>query len=364
MKSTASLAMIVAVLFINVPATYSNDAFPPKSTYIMEGYPNQVQARIDAKKEQIKKAKPIPNAFMFYYMISTKWLPGRTIKVAFRGGTPELHDFIAKAASEWVKYANISFDFGYDVNNKTNRTWSNADTSYVADIRVGFDQGGYWSVIGTDCIDPAVVPPNSTSLNLYNFDNKLPEDASGIVIHEFGHALGAEHEHQNPMNGCENEFRFDDDPGYLKKQDFYGQYINDDNGRRPGLYTWLGGFPNKWPTDMVDRNLRSIPNSSAFIIGTFDVKSVMKYYFPDWMFKNGINSPCYSPGENLILSAGDINGIRTVYPLKGSPLSSSIMQDLKTVHTQFQQDQNLSLESRKHFEKQLNELNAAQQQIK
>src|SRR5262249_26611594 len=66
-----------------------------------------------------------------------KWEPGDTITVAFMGGTPALHRDIMNAANEWTRHGNFSFDFGEK--NGSFRSWSRTDTSYAADVRIGFD---------------------------------------------------------------------------------------------------------------------------------------------------------------------------------------------------------------------------------
>ena len=40
----------------------------------------------------------------------------------------------------------------------------------------------------------------------------------------------------------------------------------------------------------------------------------MKYFFQDWMFVSGMNSPCYTGAENLVISNGDKQGAAKVYP--------------------------------------------------
>jgi hypothetical protein len=65
------------------------------------------------------------------------------------------------------------------------------------------------------------------------------------------------------------------------------------NGKRPGIYTYLGGYANFWP------------------------KSIMKYYFLPFMEKE--QSHCYSP-ENLVISQEDQMGIEKWYPAPGQAL--------------------------------------------
>jgi hypothetical protein len=246
-----------------------------------------------------------------------RWKPGQTIRVSFSGGDSTLHQKIAEVASEWVTKGGINLSFSFTEMNGKYRTWKPSDHSYSAEIRIAFksgDMGGYWSHVGTDSINQELVggQPSQASMNLDSFDRTLPVNWVAVVLHEFGHALGFEHEHQNPTGGC--DFRFEDDSGYVMTKDSDGWYTVDANGKRPGLYTYLGGYANYWSRATVDRNLRSLPTSKAFMIGPFDSLSIMKYFFDAFMFEMGEKSPCYTSTENLTLSAQDITGAQTAYP--------------------------------------------------
>ena len=233
--------------------------------------------------------------------------------VAFLGGDPDLHRGIAEAASEWTDYGNLRLDFGLRRQTGRYRRWSPSDTRYKAEIRVSFHLGGYWSLVGTDSIDRAIVRAGDPSMNFGGFADSLPVDWQATVLHEFGHALGFHHEHQHPVGGCDREFRWDDDPDYVPTVDSRGQFVADAQGRRPGIYTVLGGPPNRWPRTKVDFNLRQLPNSHAFTVGPFDPRSIMKYYFGAWMFRAGEQSHCFSP-RNTRLSDEDKRGMANAYP--------------------------------------------------
>jgi hypothetical protein len=281
---------------------------------IMEAYPERVLTKLRSYREDLAKGLPSHGLPTLQYIIlkTQRWSVGQTVTVAFKGGNPTLHKEIADATKNWTGHANLKLDFGLDAKTGSYRQWSVTETAFGADIRISFDQRGYYSLVGTDSNNLAVVGTGEESMNLQGFDVRLPQDWRTVVLHEFGHALGFEHEHQYPDGGC--DFRWQDDPGYLATQDVFGQFMQDISGRRPGIYTLLGGPPNHWSQKMVDDNLRKLPASSAFMTSAFDPKSIMKYYFESYMFVDGDKSRCYSDGENLILSALDISGVERAYP--------------------------------------------------
>lgn len=110
---------------------------------------------------------------------SKLWANGRTLKIAFIDGPDDEHkQKIIKAACQWLPHINLSFDFveGLD-----------------GDIRIATKNNDNSSMLGTDAL---LIHPDWPTMNL----GVKPEheDFEVIVTHEFGHALGAMHEHQHP----------------------------------------------------------------------------------------------------------------------------------------------------------------------
>jgi hypothetical protein len=327
---------------------------PPAPLGIMEGYPNRIQARLEQRNRSLRAFHPPANGLSprFILNLSKRWNSGQTVKVAFKGGSASLQKQIADNVTEWTRYANLSFDFGSDGAGGFRR-WSPSDTSYTADIRVSFDQSGYYSLVGNDSTNSQVTRPGEESLNLEGFDRQLPSDWKAVSLHEFGHAIGFEHEHQSPIAPC--DFRFDDDPGYVPTTDSFGQFIQDSRGRRPGLYTQLGGPPNNWPQAVVDFNLKSLPESHAYEVGPFDKDSIMKYFFDSSMFVSGTSSACYTSSENLVLSDGDKAGAAKVYPRDASAIATSAKQRARAIQS-LNETSTLPAAARDHFRRSLDSI--------
>ena len=320
----------------------------------MEVYPEKIIARLEARNRAQLAAIPRevdgqPSSLVIQTL--QKWVPGQTVTVAFRGGDADLYREIAEEASEWTQHANLTFDFGFNPATDSFREWSPDDEEYAADIRVGFDDpgGGYWSLVGTDSIDPQVVGAGEASMNLDGFAEDRPPDWAGTVKHEFGHAISAQHEHQHPSEGCDYEFRWENEPGYMPTTNSFGGYIPDANGKRPGIYQVLGGPPNNWPSYKVDHNLKQLRNSFAFEWGPFDQDSIMKYYFPAWMFVRGQESPCWTGTDNNILSARDRENVRQFYPHEIGEIRQLIAQR-RTFQTVLSALENITDEQKRSFD--------------
>jgi hypothetical protein len=219
------LGALLLWIFGALPALGQTPPNAPQTR--LEAFPDAIKASIELHEKQIADAASNVRAVPFHLIVPTlnRWVPGSTVRVAFNGGDPVLYAKIEEAAAQWTKpgVANLRLQFKSPTGQYNQ--WSTGDTQYQAEIRVAFESGangGYWSHVGKDSINPSLSGggPGQASLNLDSFDQSLPSDWHAIAMHEFGHALGFQHEHQNPAGGC--DFRFDDDAGYVLTKDQFG----------------------------------------------------------------------------------------------------------------------------------------------
>ncbi|KAE9638999.1 hypothetical protein [Pseudomonas sp. PB106] len=106
------------------------------------------------------------------------WAPGRTLRIAFLSGSQAFKDGVKAAASQWLPHINLKFEFVEGVE---------------GDIRIQAGEGQYWSKIGTD----ALLETDGPTMEIGEWMLQ-PKVFAHYVMHEFGHALGAEHEHLHP----------------------------------------------------------------------------------------------------------------------------------------------------------------------
>ena len=319
MRCRLPSAALVGLAALGAPVFGQAESAPPQpERAILEHYPADVQAALEVRDRHLKALLESQGGTSpgldFVLAHTRRWEPGSTVTVAFRGGSPQLHAEIAAVARSWCEHGNLILDFGLDPATSLARTWSESDTVYAADIRVSFNSRGYWSLIGADSRAPSIAGPGAASLNLSGFHIMRPRNWKAVVLHEFGHALGFQHEHQNPKGHCATEFRWEDDPGYVPTRNLASEFVADSEGRRPGIYTVLAGPPNRWNRAKVDWNLRELTPAPGLVVSAHDRHSIMHYAFGSWMFKSGEDSPCFIQ-PNQTLSNGDKAGMRVLYPL-------------------------------------------------
>jgi hypothetical protein len=219
-----------------------------------------------------------------YFISAIKvWDTSQPIRVCFFSGQTQLRSKIATIAMQWTQQgAYIPLDFG---SLQSPRTCSSTEFTH---IRIGFQYRGYWSTVGTDSVNLAAQSEQSMNFALFDVNPPSEPAFSRVVLHEFGHALGFQHEHQSSNSPCSSEFNWD------------------------AIYQYLQGPPNYWSVEQIDHNLRPRVEPGD-VASPFDADSIMLYSFPASFYKSGTAAECYTAGNNVI-SIVDIEGVKRFYP--------------------------------------------------
>jgi serralysin len=198
-----------------------------------------------------------------------KWPKGSVIGIKFVEGDKQLRNKVRSVAEEWIQpnMANLTFE------------WVE---SGPADVRIAFNQGnGSWSYLGTMC---QTIPQSDPTMN-YGWLTPASSDdeIKRVVLHEFGHAVGLIHEHQNPQHAIKwNE---------------------------PAVIADLSGPPNNWPEPVIRSNVLDHYDPEKVTATPVDSKSIMMYPIPKSWTLDG-----FSAGFNGELSPTDKEFIHKIYP--------------------------------------------------
>jgi hypothetical protein len=217
------------------------------------------------------------NGTVLHYYFFDRKTDGRTVtltngKTEFRmwAGSKAEKDIVRRAFSNW-KALGIGLEF-VEVKDRSE-----------AEVRIGFERGdGAWSYVGRGILGQGV---NERTMN-FGWSLLDPGEID-TAIHEIGHTLGFEHEHQNPFAGIVWNVE--------------------------AVYASLAQPPNEWDRETTFQNIiRKIP--AASVKGSsWDPNSVMEYPFEAGL----IREP--APYRNGLQPAGGLSAADKTWTLKFYP---------------------------------------------
>lgn len=192
-------------------------------------------------------------------------------------GEDWMKKWVVKVVSERLQpYIGLQFLFNMD-----------EKEGQSCDIRITFDDNlGCYSLLGKESLDknstdygesmnlgwldaPGMNGSKTNGSGSFKFFGEIIKVGSGnhnngneigaTIIHEFGHAIGMIHEHQNPF---QVPFLYNTN----KKDSF-------------NIYNVFGGPPNRWGEKQINDNITNLEDPSEYNGSSFDKDSIMKYSF-------------------------------------------------------------------------------------
>lgn len=200
------------------------------------------------------------------------WENGRTLRIRFMDGDLTVIEKVRRIAKEWEEIVNLKFE------------WV---SSGDAEIRISFaDQGYSWSYVGTDAL---FIPQSEPTMNYgWLYPSTDIEEYERVVRHEFGHALGLGHEHQNP--NAKTSINWDLEAVYA-------------------YYARQG-----WTREDVDYNVLGVYDTELTNFSLYDPASIMHYPISDSLTLDN-----FSVGWNTRFSRTDVDFMRLQYPKTDVP---------------------------------------------
>lgn len=237
------------------------DKYPPGKEFITQ--------------KQLARSSKLKAAFKVASLWNPKTFP--ILHVGFMDGTDKQKKWVEQVITTHLQplMKNIQF------------VWNTPPNE--SEIRVSFalkDQA--WSLVGKDALD---IPKNEPTMNLgwvdndEEYDDEHYKNTGQVVMHEFGHAIGMIHEHQNPKA---NPIIWNEDVVYKELRRTNGwdrEQVNTNMFKKYGSFLKCEQAKKEHSPNVLDYCKEELVNGSDY-----DVYSIMHYFYPMSWIKSGPKS--------------------------------------------------------------------------
>jgi hypothetical protein len=272
------------------------DHYPAGKQYISDGQIKlAAQQRVKKKMSTLKsgklssarKKKLDRNAFKKLkaaFRVSAIWDPDTELGITFLDGTDKQKNWVKKVINEKLAPVCHRLTFIWDA------------PIEESDFRISFSLPGQaWSYVGTDCLD---IPKPDPTMNLGWIDDDVQYDAEPykntglVVLHEFCHALGMIHEHQNPKG---NEIVWNKEVVYEELAQTNGwdpQQVDHNMFKKYGDKELCLEAQEAEPYEGQKLDIEGYCGGEEVNGSQYDIYSVMHYFYPaTWILEGPTEIP-------------------------------------------------------------------------
>ncbi len=245
------------------------------------------------------------------FKVSAIWPTGSIIRISFMDGSSKQRNWVQKVVTDVLAPLCSALTFQWNV------------PLSQSDIRISFSlMGQAWSYVGTECL---TIPRSEITMNLgwidddQQYDSEPFKNTGQVVIHEFCHALGMIHEHQNPKN---NQIVWNKPVVYaeLKRTNGWDKKQVDVNiFQKYGDKDVCEIAKAREPYEGRDVDIEGYCRGDQINGSEYDIHSIMHYWYPpSWVLAGSIDLPV-----NTKLSSLDKEWIAKYYGGGSSSTSNS-----------------------------------------